>query len=227
MPTQTIAAAIMPGSRVRISSVERVSPAVVDQVEVAEDPVEDRRRGGQHLGADERGVDGVDRVADDRRGGDHRDHLVEERQRVVLEHRPGLPRAGVVFFLHRLLTALGEAEEEREHPGADQEPLGGLGVDGDGAGDDAQDEEAGDRHHVDDHEALQHERVGGGRDAVAGDQGGDLGRDDEPDRDRTRGERDPRRPSRPAGLSSPAAIGRRRFSWWRRSCSTSRRSFSR
>src|SRR5436190_9062469 len=46
---------------------------VVDQVEVTEDPVEHRWPGREHLASDQRAVHGVDRVADDRPGGDQRD----------------------------------------------------------------------------------------------------------------------------------------------------------
>src|SRR6201999_2741570 len=59
--------------------------AVVDQVQVAEDRVDDGRDREEHLAADDRRVDRVDAVADHGAGGDQGDHLVEEGQRVVLE----------------------------------------------------------------------------------------------------------------------------------------------
>ena len=58
----------------------------------------------------------------------------------MLEHRAA---AGALVQLgDGLLAALGEAEEEREHAGAEQQPFRGVGVDGAGAGGDAEDEEA-------------------------------------------------------------------------------------
>jgi hypothetical protein len=61
-----------------------------------------------------------------------------------------------LFLLqHRLLAALGEAEEERQHPGADEQELRRLRLDRHRAGDDAKDEQRRDRHHVEDHQALE------------------------------------------------------------------------
>src|SRR3954454_21661969 len=54
--------------------------AVVDQVEIAEYAVQDRLTGPEHLYSDQGAVHRVDRVADDRPGGDHGDHLVQEGQ---------------------------------------------------------------------------------------------------------------------------------------------------
>ena len=66
-----------------------------------------------------------------------------------------------------LLAALGDAEEEGEHAGAEDQPFRGVGVDGAGAGGDAEDEEARQGHHVDDHDLLEAEAVGHLGDAVA------------------------------------------------------------
>ena len=122
------------------------------------------------------------------------DHLVEEGQRVVLEHRAAL--GPLVQLGDRLLAALGEAEEAGQHAGAEDQPLRGVGVDRLGAGDDAEDEQARDRHHVDDHDLLEPEAVGELGGAVAGDHQPDLpvdGREGERQRaDRERDRHAPR-----------------------------------
>ena len=149
--------------------------------------VDHRRDRPHHLVADDRRVDRVDRVGDHGAGRHQGDHLVEEGQRVVLEHRAA---AGPLMQLRdRLLAPLGEAEEERDHAGAEQQPFGGMRFDRAGAGGDAQDEEARERHHVDDHDLLQSEAVGHLGDAVADHHQADFPVDrGEGERDRARRE---------------------------------------
>ena len=130
--------------------------ARVDEVQVPEQAVEHDRRGGEHPAAHERRVDRVDAVAEQSGGRHERHHLVEERQRVVLEHRAR--HRALVVLADRLLAAFREPEEEGEHPGAEEKPLGRLHVHGDGASEHAQQEAARDRHHVEDHEVLEQRR---------------------------------------------------------------------
>ncbi len=121
-------------------------------------------RRAEHLGADQRRVDAVDRVAHHRRRGHHRHHLVEEGDRVVLQH--GAALGARVQLGGRLLAALGEAEEEGDHAGAEQQVGRGVRVDRDRARQHPEHEQPRDRHHVEDHLVLEHVGVEGGADAV-------------------------------------------------------------
>ena len=85
------------------------------------------------------------------------DELVDERERVALEHRP--PGRALGADEHELATPLAESEEERQQRGADEEPRRDADVDRVGAGRGADDEEPGDRHHVDEHHVLERRRV--------------------------------------------------------------------
>jgi hypothetical protein len=112
-------------------------------------------------------------------------------------------------LLDRLLAALGVTEEERQHRGAEREPLGGVGIDRDRTADHSEDEQRGDRHHIDDHEALEDLRVDDGGYPIQRDEAGDARRDvHERDHDRDHRERRGRQALRQLA----AAIGRRRFS---------------
>ena len=187
--------------------------------------VEDRGDRPHHLVADDRRVDRVDRVADHGPGGDHGDHLVEEGQRVVLEH--GAAAGALVQLGDRLLAPLGHAEEEGDHAGAEQQPFGGVGVDGDGAGRHAQDEEPGERHHVDDHDLLEAKAVGHLGDPVADDHQADLPVDGgEGECDRARSPAAARSSSPPARRARRRPAGGSASSGCLRSSSTSTRSLT-
>ena len=172
-----------------------------------------------------RAVTRVERVGDDRRAGDGREQLVDERERVALEHRAAGRALGADE--HELGPPLAEREEEREECRADEEPGRDLHVHGDRAGGRPDHEERRDHEHVDEDDVLEPQRVRG-LERDEGEEARDRGRAEAAD-DRERGEpeRDRRRTTAARGRSSPRAIGRRRLIGCCRSASTSRRSLTR
>ena len=93
--------------------------APVDQEQVAEDAEDDERDRDHHRLRVARG-ERVEAVRDDRRGGDHRHELIDERERVALQNRS--PGCRLRADENELAATLGQREEEREERGAEQEP---------------------------------------------------------------------------------------------------------
>jgi len=69
---------------------------LVDQVQVAEDAIEDEGDGDHHqvVFGQVFGGEGVLRVGHDRAGGDDRDHLIQKRRRVLFQNLAVAARAG-------------------------------------------------------------------------------------------------------------------------------------
>ena len=135
--------------------------ATVEQVEVAEDPVEhegqrDRQEARVEFphGLRRHRVQGVRGHG---RRGDDRDHLVEEALAVLGEHRPMGGRRPVERQV--FLPPLAERQEQGDQDRADHEPAGDVDVHGLGAGDGAEHEADGHRQHVEDHDVLEPERI--------------------------------------------------------------------
>ena len=195
----------------------------VQQLEVARQAEDDERDRGDERPRVARGH-GVERVGDDRGAGDGREQLVDERERVALEHRAAGRALGADE--HELGPPLAEREEEREECRADEEPGRDLHVHGDRARGCPDHEEPRDHEHVDEDDVLEPERVRRlQRDE--GEEARDRERaEDADDRERGEPERDGE-DTAARGRSSPRAIGRRRLTGCCRSASMSRRSLTR
>ena len=203
--------------------------APVEQVEVAEDPVEhegqrERQEARVELahGLRRHRVEGI-------RGhggrGDDRDHLVEEALAVLGEDGPMGGRRPVERQV--FLPPLAEGQEQGDQDRADHQPAGDVDVHGLGAGDGAEHEAHGHRQHVEDHDVLEPERVR---------RRGARRRRARPARTRSdRRNAAPRLTSRSATAraaavlrgKAPEAMGRCRFTGCCRSLSTSARSLTR
>ena len=144
----------------------------MDQVQVAEDAEEhERHRPDQavvaeaHDGLVGRRVEGVGQQGR-RRHDVH--HLVQERRAVVIENRPLF--AGVGRKQHEFVTALGEAQKQRQEDRAEQQPGGHRDPDRGRSDHHPDDVTAREHHHVDDHDLLQPEAVEQVRQQVEADQ---------------------------------------------------------
>ena len=124
--------------------------------QVAED-AEDHERDRRHQRLRVARGEGVQRVRDHGRGGDDRDELVDELERVALEHRP--PRSLAGADEHELPTALRQREEEREQGGAEQQPGRDPHVHRGRARRRADHEQPADREDVQQHDVLEPEAV--------------------------------------------------------------------
>ena len=91
----------------------------VEQLQVAAEPEDDERHGRDERERVARGH-GVERVGHDRRAGDGGEQLVDERERVALEHAPAGCALGADE--HELGPPLPEREEQRQEPRADEQP---------------------------------------------------------------------------------------------------------
>ncbi len=198
------------------------APAV-EQQQVAEEPVDDERDRRDEPARVVRGQR-VGGVGGDRRGGDDREQLVDERRRCT-------PRAtsGARDALEPELGApLAEGDEQREQEGAEQEPVRDADVDRDRARRRAQ------RRTALRSSARRRARARFKPQRVRGlerDEAGEAGqraqararrRASERDREQRRREREGVR-----GASSPRAIGRERLTGCSRSAATSRTSLTR
>ena len=130
----------------------------MDQLEVA-DEAEDDERHGEDECLRLAGRQRVDGVGHHRRAGDGGEELVDEWERVALEHGP--PGRALRAHEDELGAPLSEREEEREQCRADEEPRRDADVDGDRPGCRADHEQRRDDEHVDDHDVLEPQRVRG------------------------------------------------------------------
>ena len=103
-------------------------------------------------------ADCVERVGNQRRRRDHRDHLVEQVRRVVAEDRPVVGRR--VGQQRQLVPPLAQGDEQREQRRAHQQPMADGHGDRRRAGRRPQREARGDRQHVENDDVLQERRVG-------------------------------------------------------------------
>ena len=99
------------------------------------------------------GVDRVERVGDQRRRRDDRDHLIQQVRRVLLQRRPVTRR--LVGEEHDLVTALAQRQEQRPENGDDQQPVADRNVDDHRPGRRTKHEPDRDREDVDDDDVLQ------------------------------------------------------------------------
>ena len=131
------------------------------QVKVPEDPVERKRqRESEQIRVellDGFRAHGVERVGDQRGGGDDGDHLVEQVRAVFLEYSPVAGRA--VREEHEFVPPLAEREKQREQDRQHVQPVADRDVDDDRTGRGTHHETDGNRQHVDDHDVLQRARV--------------------------------------------------------------------
>ena len=145
--------------RISEEHVFRLLPDVVpvEQLQVPKDTEDDERQGRNERQRVARG-DRVERIGDDRRPGDRGEQLIDERDRVPLEHRAA--RRAVGADEHQLRPPLAERQEQRQQSRADEEPRRDDDIDGNGARGSTDHEEGRDRQHVDEHDMLQLRRVG-------------------------------------------------------------------
>ena len=130
--------------------------APVHQEQVAEDAEDDERDRDHHRLRVARG-ERVEAVRDHGRRRDDGDELVDERERVALQHGP--PGRRLRADEHELAAALCQREEEREQRGAEQEPRRDPHLHRRRSRRRADDEQPADRHHVEQHDVLERERV--------------------------------------------------------------------
>jgi len=135
---------------------------LVDEVQVAEYPVEDEWNGPDQVPGPELGHglagDGVQGIGDHRRSGHHGDHLVQQAGVVLLEDRPVVP--GLLVQENQLVAALAQGKEKGQQDGADEKPGRDLDPDGQAAGRNPDEKTRGDEENVQDDHVLQPEGIG-------------------------------------------------------------------
>src|SRR6266851_485061 len=135
--------------------------SLVNQEQVAKNSVDhERNRELQPIGAhvlDRVSGNGVQPVGKHARGRHHGNHLVEQRNGVIVQISPVRHRLGMERG--ELMPALGEPEKYREEQSAKVQPVRHRNGNRDPATQHAEHESHRNRHHVDDHLFLQNQRV--------------------------------------------------------------------